>query len=338
MKLRFDANVLPMYFPDVHPPFAAYFEEVLDEVKLAEDLGFECFWFTEHHFLLYGGPIPNPAVFLAAAASRTSRIRLGSAISIIPLRHPLQTAEDYAMVDAVSGGRLDFGAGRGNVQLDFDVYEIDREESRARFEEGMEVIAKAWSSDRVSHHGRFWHFEDVGVYPRPAQQPMPNIWVAANSPESGTWAGERGYDLMTIAHIRTPDDVRQGVNAWKAALAKRPNSQRQHRCQLMLRVCIDENADTAYEMAQSAMRRWDALASRGRSHESAPRSDPAEMMARGRQIYGNPEQCIEGIHSAMKNFEFDTLAMVFNWGGLPHDRVMRSMKVFARDVIPAFSR
>lgn len=336
MKLRFDANVLPMYFPDVHPPFDGYFQQLLAEVELAEELGFECFWFTEHHFLLYGGPIPNPAVFLAAAAGRTSRIRLGSAISIIPLRHPLQTAEDYAMVDAVSGGRLDFGAGRGNVQLDFDVYGIDRDESRARFEEGLDVIAQAWSGDRVSHEGQFWHIEDIGVFPRPAQQPMPRMWIAANSPESGRWAGERGYDLMTIAHIRTPEDVRRSVQAWKTALAGQPNG-REHHCQLMLRMCIDQDADTAYEMAKSAMRRWDELASRGRSHDGNPRIDPADMMAQGRLIFGDPQQCIAGIHTTMENFDFDTLAVVFNWGGLLHEGVKRSMELFAREVMPAFS-
>ncbi len=117
--MRFHAHLLPIYVPETDPPFGPYLNQVLEQVTLAEELGWECQWFTEHHFVQYGGPIPNPAVMLAAAAARTSRIRLGSAISILPLHHPVQTAEDYAMVDALSGGRLEFGIGRGNTELDY---------------------------------------------------------------------------------------------------------------------------------------------------------------------------------------------------------------------------
>jgi alkanesulfonate monooxygenase SsuD/methylene tetrahydromethanopterin reductase-like flavin-dependent oxidoreductase (luciferase family) len=111
--------------------------------------------FNEHHFLGYGGLIANPAVMLAAAAARTSRIRLGTCIAITPLRHPLQSAEDYAMVDTISGGRLEFGIGSGNTELDYRVFAIPREESRRRMEEADEVIVKAWTKDRINHEGKF---------------------------------------------------------------------------------------------------------------------------------------------------------------------------------------
>src|SRR6188474_2815217 len=115
-------HLLPSYNPGLDPPFPTYFRNTLEQIQLAEELGFECFWFTEHHFVLYGGPVPNPAVMMSAAAARTSAIRLGSAISILPLHHPVQIAEDYAMVDVVSGGRLEFGVGLGNTPSDFNVF------------------------------------------------------------------------------------------------------------------------------------------------------------------------------------------------------------------------
>src|SRR5688572_24699721 len=146
--MRFHMHLLPTYFPDRMSPFEGYFQEVLEEMVLAEELGFECFWFTEHHFLPYGGAVPNPAVMLAAAAARTSRIHLGSAISILPLRHPLQTAEDYAMVDVTSRGRLEFGIGLGNTAVDYQHYGVPREESRARFEEAAEIVVRAWAGER----------------------------------------------------------------------------------------------------------------------------------------------------------------------------------------------
>jgi alkanesulfonate monooxygenase SsuD/methylene tetrahydromethanopterin reductase-like flavin-dependent oxidoreductase (luciferase family) len=171
--MRFHMHLLPTYFPDRDPPFDVYYQQVLEQIALAEELGWECFWFTEHHFLLYGGPMPNPAAIMCAAAARTSQIHLGSAISILPLHHPVEVAENYAMVDVVSGGRLEFGIGLGNTTVDFQVYGVPREESRDRFEEAAEVVLKAWTNERFNHEGRFWQFKDVPVYPRPVQQPTP---------------------------------------------------------------------------------------------------------------------------------------------------------------------
>src|SRR3954471_16875615 len=146
--MRFHMHLLPTYFPDKDAPFKDYYQQVLEQIELAEELGWDCFWFTEHHFLLYGGPMPNPAAIMCAAAARTSRIHLGSAISILPLHHPIQVAEDYAMVDVASGGRLEFGVGLGNGPKDLEVYGIDREERRARFEESLALIKAAWSEER----------------------------------------------------------------------------------------------------------------------------------------------------------------------------------------------
>jgi alkanesulfonate monooxygenase SsuD/methylene tetrahydromethanopterin reductase-like flavin-dependent oxidoreductase (luciferase family) len=337
VSIRFHANLLPMYFPDRQPPFGEYFQDILHEVALAEELGFEGFWFTEHHFLLYGGPIPNPAVFISAAAARTSRIRLGSAISILPLHHPMQAAEDYAMADAISGGRLDFGIGRGNTQLDYDVYGVDRDDSRARFEEAGEIIAGAWTQECFQHQGRFWQFDQVTVEPRPSQQPRPPIWVAGNSEDSGLWAGRHGFELMSVAHTFPPEHARVGVDAWKRGLAERGESAEQRRIQLLVRVWVDDDADKARETAVAALQRYDYLASVGRNRGMLRMSDPETMLAQGRNIYGNPEQCIQGIRNAQANFEFDTLACVFNWGGIAHHDIERAMRLFAKEVIPAFA-
>ena len=128
--MRFYINILTTYYPDLDPTYDVYYQQILEQIELAEDLGWECFMFNEHHFLGYGGLVANPAVLLAAAAARTSRIRLGPCIAILPLRHPLQSAEDYAMVDSVSDGRLEFGIGSGNTLLDYQVFDIQREEGK----------------------------------------------------------------------------------------------------------------------------------------------------------------------------------------------------------------
>ncbi len=239
------------------------------------------------------------------------------------------------MVDAISGGRLEFGVGRGNRAIDYQMLEIDRDESRARFEEAMDVITGVWSNDRCSHDGRYWQFEDVSVYPRPIQQPLPSIWVAGNSPESAAWAGRHGYHLMTVAHPRPPEPVRMNTEAWKASLPGAAAGGRPH-CQLLVRVWVEESAERAKATAELAYRRYDELSAFSRERQTIEEPDLERMFATGRNIYGNPEQCIQGIRNAAKHFEFDTLAAVFNFGGIPHERVMTAMQLFAREVMPAF--
>src|SRR5205823_301296 len=111
--------------------------------------------------------------------------------------NPIQLAEDYAMVDVVSGGRLEYGIGLGNTAGDFEKYGVAREEARDRFEESGEIIVKAWTNEGFSHDGRFWQYEDVALYPRPVQRPHPPLWVAGHSPESFGWAGRHGCNVMT---------------------------------------------------------------------------------------------------------------------------------------------
>jgi alkanesulfonate monooxygenase SsuD/methylene tetrahydromethanopterin reductase-like flavin-dependent oxidoreductase (luciferase family) len=337
--MRFHMHLLPTYFPDRDPPFPVYYQQVLEQIALAEELGWDCFWFTEHHFLLYGGPMPNPAAIMCAAAARTSRIHLGSAISILPLHNPIQIAEDYAMVDVVSNGRLEFGIGLGNTAVDFQVYGVPREESRERFEEAAEVVTKAWTNERFSHEGKFWQFEDVPIYPRPVQQPTPPFWVAGFSPESLGWAGRHGYNIMTVAHPAPPERYGPGLAAWREGLTEAGLRPGQRHCKIHLRVWVDENAERAREVAEPALLRYDHISTVGRQARIPfnPETYPfAEMLATGRNVYGNPEQCIAAINRTLEHYQFDIFSTTFNFGGLPHEEVKRSMRLFAKEVMPAF--
>jgi len=339
--MRFYINLLSTYYPGLDAPYAEYYRQVLEQVELAEELGWECFMFNEHHFLRYGGLIADPAILLAAAASRTSRIRLGPCISIITLRHPLQIAEQYAMVDAISGGRLEFGIGSGNTDLDYRVFGIPRDESQSRLDEATGVIVKAWTHDRFSHRGKFWNFEEITLYPRPRQQPHPPIWVAGTSPATLGWAGRHGYDIMTVAHPHPPEAVKLGVDAWREALTAAGHDAASRRCQLHLRVYVDENTERARDVAMAAIARYDEVATIGRKSASQVNLQGKAynwegMLASGRNCYGNPEQCIGIINNTIRNYQFDTLTTTFNFGGIPYEKILRSMRLFAKEVMPAF--
>src|SRR5262245_27201942 len=294
--------------------------------------------FNEHHFLGYGGLVANPAVLLAAAAARTSRIRLGPCIAILPLRHPLQSAEDYSMVDSVSGGRLEFGIGTGNTLLDYEVFDVEREEGQERMEEALGIILSAWEKDRFDHQGKFWSFPEITLYPRPVQQPHPPIWVAGTSARTLEWAGRRGYDIMAVGHPHPPDKVRLGVEAWKKALSEHGIDPKERRCQFHARTHVNENSQRAREVAMAAVTRYDAISRIGRKSAlvETDNYDWDGMLATGRNLYGNPKQCIEIVHNAMRHYYFNILTTTFNFGGIPHEDIKKSMRLFAREVMPAF--
>jgi alkanesulfonate monooxygenase SsuD/methylene tetrahydromethanopterin reductase-like flavin-dependent oxidoreductase (luciferase family) len=336
--MNFYINILATYFPELDPPYKVYYQQILEQIELAEELGWECFMFNEHHFLGYGGLVANPAVLLAGAAARTSRIRLGPCIAILPLRHPLQCAEDYAMVDAVSGGRLEFGVGSGNTLLDYQVFGIPREEGQARMEEALEIILSAWSGQPIRYQGKFWSFEEITLYPKPAQEPHPPIWVAGTSTATLEWAGRGGFDIMTVGHPHAPEKVRPGVEAWKKALTARGIDPKERRCQFHARTHVNENSQRACEVAMAAIARYDEISRIGRRSvkPEAENYDWQGMLATGRNLYGNPEQCIEIIHNATRHYYFDTLTTTFNFGGIPHREIKTAMRLFAKEVMPAF--
>jgi alkanesulfonate monooxygenase SsuD/methylene tetrahydromethanopterin reductase-like flavin-dependent oxidoreductase (luciferase family) len=339
--MRFHLHLLPTYFPDRDIAFAPFLRNILDQVVLGDELGWECFWFTEHHFLRYGGAIPNPAVMMSAAATRTSRIRLGCAISILPLHHPVQIAEDYAMVDAISGGRLDFGIGRGNTDLDYRVYGIDRSESQARMYEAIDVIRRAWREERFSHEGRFWRFEECSLYPKPVQQPLPPIWLAGMSAQSMRWAGEQGFNVMTVAHASEPESLRKAVAAWREGLVDGEHDPARYHNKLHLRVYVNSDREKARRVAEDAIVRYENVAQIGRrpglpdfTHETY---DWKGMLAQGRNVYGNPDDCIRLIQTAAQHYDFDVFSATFNFGGIEHHQTVESMRLFAKEVMPAFS-
>jgi probable F420-dependent oxidoreductase len=334
--MRFHIVMLPNYVMGVDPPFDVYYRDLMEQIELAEELGFECFWFTEHHLMQYGGPSPNPAQLIAAAAARTSKMRLGCSVSVIPLRHPVHIAEDYAVADAISGGRLEFGMGVGNNPREYKVFGVEFDEGRARFDEATEVILGLWTHERFTHRGRFWDFEDVTIYPRPVQQPHPPIWIAGLSEASLARAGRNGHNIMTVAHPRTPEETRPGVTAWRKSLAEAGYGPADRQCLIHLRGYVGDDA-RARETGREAIACYNQLSALGLNRPTNPdQLDWDRMLREGRNIYGNPEQCVALMQRTMQHFDFDIFGMQFSFGGLPHAEVVKSMRLFAREVMPAF--
>src|SRR6266542_2446042 len=179
--LDFAVFALPTFFPERDGPQGPYMRKFVDFLASAEDLGYDGVWANEHHFHPYGGFIPSPPVMLSALAQRTKRVRLGTSIMVLPLHHPHEMAEQLAMVDLMSGGRLELGIGRGFVTHDYEKLKIPVDEGQERTVESLDVILKAWSRKPFSHAGKYYSYDNIEVWPFPEQEPHPPIWMAATT-------------------------------------------------------------------------------------------------------------------------------------------------------------
>jgi alkanesulfonate monooxygenase SsuD/methylene tetrahydromethanopterin reductase-like flavin-dependent oxidoreductase (luciferase family) len=191
------------------------FRDYLDFNIEAEALGFHSSFLVEHHFTGWN-QVSSTLMLLMALAMRTRTLRLGSAVMVLPWHNPVLLAEQAATLDLISGGRFDFGIGKGYRHSEFKGFQIAPEEAEARFEEAVTVMRQAFTSrERFSHHGRFWHFEDIVVEPPPAQKPHPPFWVAAGSEGSIRRAAARGFNLI-LDQYASAEQIAERIGIYKA--------------------------------------------------------------------------------------------------------------------------
>jgi alkanesulfonate monooxygenase SsuD/methylene tetrahydromethanopterin reductase-like flavin-dependent oxidoreductase (luciferase family) len=171
------------------------YRQALEQVQLAEQAGMRIAWFPEHHLVHYYS-CPSPLMFAVKAAAATRRIRLGTAILVIPYYNPLRLAGELGMADILTDGRLEIGVGRGAFEYEFDRFGIDEHIGAARLREGMEIIQGLLTQDDFTYSGETISFGPATAVPKPLQRPYPPIWVAARSPDTVKWAVQQGYSLL----------------------------------------------------------------------------------------------------------------------------------------------
>src|SRR6202162_1010332 len=188
-------------------------------VVAAEELGFSSVFLVEHHFTGFG-QVSASLNLLSYLAARTERIRLGTAVVVLPWHNPVLLAEQVATLDLLSNGRFDFGVGKGYRQPEFSGFCIPIEEATERFDEAMAFLRKAWAAgDRFSHHGKRWHFDNIITEPPPVQQPHPPLWMGAGSFESIRRAAQGGYNLL-LDQIAPIDLIIERVAAYRQELER----------------------------------------------------------------------------------------------------------------------
>ncbi|HZT06198.1 MAG TPA: LLM class flavin-dependent oxidoreductase [Chloroflexota bacterium] len=343
--MRFGAHYLPTYIASLDGPVAAFYQHIFEQAELMDTLGVHDLWVTEHHFHEYGGTISNPPTFLAAVARTTRRIHLGVAVSVLPLHNPVQIAEAYAMVDNISNGRLEFGIGRGSTPPEFAGFGVSQADSALRMREAAEIIRQAWTDETVNFHGELFSYSDIRVLPRPVQQPHPTIWVGASrSDDTFRWAGEKGYNLMTLPYMYEPPVLQHWVGVYKDALCAAGHDLAAHEILGKFHIYVAPSDREAHEQAAKYFGNYETLTRERNTLVRQPngvardRHDIDNEIETGNVIAGDSARVIEIIHRWKETIGLTTMSGTFHFGGMPQELALRNIRLFAERVMPEFPR
>ena len=319
---------------DLGPETGQGFRDWLDDNVEAEALGYGSTFLVEHHFTGWN-QVSATLMLLTALAMRTSTLRLGSAVIVLPWHNPVLLAEQAATLDLISGGRFDFGIGKGYRHSEFHGFRIAPEEAEARFEESVALMTRAWTTrERFSHRGRFWQFDDIVVEPPPAQQPHPPLWVAAGSEASIRRAAARGFNLIL-------DQYASAVTLGERIRIYRAEREAHGRAFDPMQVAVARQLYVASDEAdrRAALARQAALTQRTVDVSRAPDARRGSHVlayadkAGGTEenaLYGTPDEICAGLEALRAAGVAHVILTIL--GG------REQMRRFARDIMPAFAR
>ncbi len=344
------------FFPDVGPDeksAAQYWDEALHLTGLCDELGYGHTRTVEHYFHRYGGYSPNPLIYLTAAAMRTRKARLVTGAILPVFNNPIKIASEIGEVDAISGGRLEVGLARAFLPHEFRRMGRSLDESRARFDEGMEMVRRLLEEENVTMKGEFHSFEDVTTLPRPTQTPRPPFWIAASSSdESFVNAGRLGHGLMTFP--RTPELVRHWIGLYREA-RRAAGHTGNGRVMIAFHMYCDESDKAAEANARGPIEAYmksivDAASDWGggttskdypnhpKTFENLRKMTFERLRDGGGAWVGSPARIrdiIAGYHEAVGGFEVASLQI--NSHTTPVARAEASMRLFAEQVMPHFA-
>jgi alkanesulfonate monooxygenase SsuD/methylene tetrahydromethanopterin reductase-like flavin-dependent oxidoreductase (luciferase family) len=323
--------------------------DILAEAIYAEEVGLHSAWIGEHHFSTLG-VLSCPDLVLANVAARTRRIRLAPAVSVLPLHHPIRVAEQWATLDLLSGGRVDFAAGRGYDRREYLPFRVSFADNQAIFEEGMDVVRRLWSSDSpISHHGKHYQFDDVAITPKPVQRPIP-AYVASFSQPSIELAGGLGCGLIVapFAAAMTYGGLRQVAELYHQTCARHGRAPGRLMCSYFIHFADTKHEEEAARDRQIRYYRECVTAAFPGDPKTAPPSyryfvDMVERLHNVRPedltensvLLGSPPQIIETLKK-VEAAGFDEVILYFNVGLKPHALVKDEMARFMAEVAPAF--
>jgi alkanesulfonate monooxygenase SsuD/methylene tetrahydromethanopterin reductase-like flavin-dependent oxidoreductase (luciferase family) len=321
------------------------YHDILAQIELGDQVGFDTVWLGELHFSRGFSILASPLMVLAAAAQRTSRIRLGTAVTLLPLHNPVKIAEEAAICDILSNGRLEFGVGRGTAPLHYDGYGIPMEESRERFDEALDFIIGAWTNESFSFSGKYFRASELKLTPRPLQTPHPRVRIAANSPDTFPFAARRHFPIFATPMINPPDKLKAGLGVYREGLGgaagdtalafpvhvSASRAQARAECEPSLMRFMREAVERLRPLGDHDVKSFEAF------RQVLARMDKITFadIEREMGVFGDPDYCIERVRELKRDYGMDEFICYFNQGGLmPPAMVRESMTRFAKEVIP----
>jgi alkanesulfonate monooxygenase SsuD/methylene tetrahydromethanopterin reductase-like flavin-dependent oxidoreductase (luciferase family) len=311
--------------------YARFYAECLEEIEEAERLGFAGVWLSEHHFV-DDGYLPAPLVVAAAIAARTQRIRIGTNVLLLPMHHPLRVAEDAAVVDLVSGGRFILGVGQGYVQHEFEVLGFNRKYRPSLFEEGVEIIRRAWEKGRIGHEGKRWRFEDLPFEPRPEQRPP--IYFGASADPAIDRAARMADGFLTSAawgagNVVTYRKVRE-------ALARHGRAEEDFPYVASGVAYVHEDSEQARSDVAPAIAYQRSRYAEWGTDRGKPKPEPIqpEDLPWERYLVGNPDEVAESLAGLYKEAPYDHFCFWARLPGIAHEQALANMRLFASEVAP----
>jgi natural product biosynthesis luciferase-like monooxygenase protein len=329
---------------------ASAYSQILEQAQVADDLGFKGIWLAEHHFTNYG-TIAHPAILLTALAERTQRLRLGTGIVVSPFHDPRRLAEDYAMVDVLSGGRLDFGVGRGYQPEEFEAFGVSMEESRSRFKESMEILQGLWTGEAFSYTGNHWSVDDLTLFPKPLQQPIP-VWMACVSPDSFEIAARSGFRFISAPGGTPWPTIRANMDHYFEVQASTDFAVNSAERTIQRQMFCGEDAESSRAIPHEPSMWFRRLNGQRMSSDTAQAdefrfykkaqqyaltADFNETITSGASLYGTPDEIIATLREMDAAVGLEHVLLWIDMPGIEQHQVVASLERFAREVMPAFA-
>ena len=321
-------------------PHEELYEEMLKEIAAADEMGFDSAWLTEHHFLA-DGYCPSLLIAAAAIAARTRSIKIGTGVLLMPLHDPIKVAEDSAVVDLISRGRLILGLGLG-YRL-FDGFRRSLKERKGRMEESIEILHKSWADGPFSFNGKYFKLKDLSVTPKPVQKPIP-IWIGAFTEPAIRRAARIGAPLYVPA-IGTIPIIKSLFDLHSSLLKGYGRNPDDYEKPLVREFYISDkkkeevwnNIKECITYTAKGYAQWGSMVDYDGNLISDPTDPIIYDIVKDQSIIGTPEQCVEAINEYKGNVPVNNLICRFKFPGISHQEAMRSMKLFVDRVLPHVS-
>lgn len=338
--------------PDGASPLARL-EEFLEQAVLADRLGYRGFWIAEVHCQPRFSLLSAPYTVLGAVSQKTERLRLGVAVNLVTVHHPVQVAEQAAMLDQLSHGRMDFAAGGGHPHTRvYECFGVDHEKTREIMEESLKIIRAAWKEDLLQFDGEFFRIPEVVVNPKPLQRPHPPIYIAASSADGVEFAARLGFNLFLPLHTRTRQQVLDLSNSYWELLERNGHDPLQHELGLLIPMHLAESAGEARSRAESGIMsyyrtigqmrsdyiQWitqKGIAMPGRLSKTATGEGLTfERVCAEHAVVGDSDTSVATLKQLADETGATHILAWMNIGSVPHSFVCESMEQFAREVMP----